>query len=944
MTDPADPDLFPNGASLGFVEDLYARYLSDPASVGAKWRGHFEKLRQEDPFAALPQLGPKREPAGLFRAGGHERRANGLATNGADLALLQDRVDQIIRAYRVRGHLIAHLDPLGLPRPPQPELEMAFYGLAEAHLDRTFSSSTIFGTRSLTLRQMLSRLSNTYCRSIGVQFMHIDDLHVKNWLMERMEGTENRLQLTRGEQVRILTQLTDASLFEEFLQKKFLGAKRFSLEGGESLIPLLHLAIEEAARHGVREIVFGMAHRGRINVLANVLGKRPADIFAEFQDIHPEEQVGRGDVKYHLGYSNDVTTSGGNKVHLTLCFNPSHLEFVNPVALGRMRAKQDRHKDAERTGGMALLIHGDAAFIGQGVAQETLNLSQLRGFRTGGTVHVVVNNQVGFTTPPEEGRSSVYATDIAKFLQIPIFHVNGEDPEAVAQVVRLALEFRAQWKRDVVIDMYCYRRYGHNEGDEPEFTQPLMYKAIHQRKSVRDGYLDRLLSLGEVTREEADHIAEERREVLERDLSDARKPEYTRRKETLGGVWQGYRGGLDHLVPRVRTEIQPAKLGELLERICEYPKGFTAHPKIKRLLAQRVEMAQGQRPLDWASAELLALGSLAELGHRVRLSGQDSKRGTFSQRHAVLFDYETGAQHLSLNHLAPKQGSVEVLNSPLSEIGVMGFEYGYSLDTPDGLVLWEAQFGDFVNVAQVIIDQFLVSAESKWNRLSGLVLLLPHGFEGQGPEHSSARLERFLALCAEDNIQVVNPTTPAQIFNVLRRQVLRPYRKPLVVMTPKSLLRHPRAVSSLEDLAVGHFHRVLGDEGHVKGETIAPKGVRLILLSSGKVYYDLLERREALDARDVAILRVEQIYPLAEDDLRHAVDPYPAKAEVRWVQEEPENMGAWPHLSTRASLHQNALANRPLRGVFRRAAAAPATGSSGAHKLEQEALLQAAFA
>jgi 2-oxoglutarate dehydrogenase E1 component len=942
MSEPENHDPLPNGASLGFVEELYARFLSDPASVDASWRSHFGRL-EGDPFAALPQLGPKRAPAGLFRAGAQERR-NGVAMgSGAELAALQDRVDQLIRAYRVRGHLIAQLDPLGLPRPPQPELEMAFYGLSDEHLDRTFSSSTIFGTRSLTLRQMLQRLHDTYCRSIGVQFMHIDDLHVKNWLMERMEGTGNRLQLTRGEQLRILTQLTDAVIFEEFLQKKFLGAKRFSLEGGESLIPLLHLAIEEAARHGVQEIVFGMAHRGRINVLANVLGKRPADIFSEFQDLHPEEQLGRGDVKYHLGYSNDIETSSGRRVHLTLCFNPSHLEFVNPVALGRMRAKQDRHRDVDRTGGMGLLIHGDAAFIGQGVVQETLNLSQLPGYRTGGTIHVVVNNQVGFTTPPEEARSCTYATDIAKFLQIPIFHVNGEDPEAVAQVVRIALEFRAQWRRDVVIDMYCYRRYGHNEGDEPEFTQPLMYRAIKQRKSVREGYLERLLSLGGVTQQEADRIAEERRDVLERDLTATAEPAFTRAKNELGGVWQGYRVGREHETPRLKAPVEPAKLAELLERLCELPKDFVPHVKVKRLLQQRIEMAHRERPLDWAAAELLAFATLAELGHRVRLSGQDSKRGTFSHRHAVVWDYESGAEYMPLAHISPDQGPVEVLNSPLSEVGVMGFEYGYSLDTPDGLVMWEAQFGDFVNVAQVIIDQFLVSANSKWKRHSGLVLLLPHGFEGQGPEHSSARLERFLSLAAEDNIQVVNPTTPAQIFNVLRRQVLRPWRAPLVVMTPKSLLRHPRAVSTLEELSVGHFHRVLGDEGKVGEAAIDPRGVKTILLCSGKVYYELVERREQLGRTDVAILRLEQLYPLAEDDLRHALDPYPAGAPVRWVQEEPENMGAWHHLLTRKPIHENVLGGRPFQGVYRRAAAAPATGSYGAHKLEQEALLAAAF-
>jgi 2-oxoglutarate dehydrogenase E1 component len=966
----------PNAASLAFVEELYARFLDDPTSVEAPWREYFAGLRRSDEFADRPQLGPARTAPSLFhdssrfrgplpRGGAQGARSATLGTgaaaqgtpaaplNGragllgdreAELALLQDRVDQLVRAYRVRGHLIARLDPLNLPRPPQRELEIAFYGLTERDLDRRFSSSTIYGLESGTLRQILDRLHETYCRSIGVQFMHIDDLSVKNWLTERMESTTNRLVLTRAQQRRILTCLTDAVLSEEFLQKKFLGAKRFSLEGGESLIPLLDLAIEEAARHGVREVVFGMAHRGRINVLANIMGKPMADVFAEFEDTHPEEKLGRGDVKYHLGYSSDRQSEAGHEVHLTLCFNPSHLEFVNPVALGRMRAKQDRYADTERRGGMCLLIHGDAAFIGQGVVQESLNLSQLAGYRTGGTVHVVVNNQVGFTTAPDEARSCTYATDIAKFLEVPLFHVNGEDPEAVAQVVRLALEFRHTFQRDVVIDMYCYRRYGHNEGDEPEFTQPLMYKAIKQRKSVREGYLEQLLKLGGVTRAEADEIEQRRREELERQLAESRQEDFQKRSSSLGGAWAGYRGGLDHEVPRVITDVDPQQLGELLERLCEVPEGFTPHPKINRLLGQRREMAAGDRPLDWATAELLAFATLLVAGHRVRLSGQDSQRGTFSQRHAVLHDFETGARHMSLAHLSPRQGPVEILNSSLSEVGVMGFEYGYSLDSPGALVMWEAQFGDFVNGAQVIIDQFLVSAETKWRRLSGLVLLLPHGFEGQGPEHSSARLERFLGLAAEDNIQVANPTTPAQYFNLLRRQVLRPWRKPLIVMTPKSLLRAASAVSTLAECAVGHFHRVLPDAGRVGEQPIDPARVTRVLLCSGKVYYDLVERREQTGRSDVAILRLEQLYPLTEDDLRHALDPYPQGCEVHWVQEEPENMGAWPWLQTQAQFHRNVLARHPFMGVTRRASAVPATGSPAAHKIEQQALLDRAFA
>jgi len=933
--------------NLAFVEDLYAAFLADPASVEPAWRDFFEGLSVDDPFAARPQLGPVGNSGGLFArmaapdAGG-DASANGapVVTHGAsDVAVLQDRVDQIVRAFRVRGHLLAKLDPLERERPPQPELEPAYYGLTDEDLERTFSSDTIKGTGSMKLRSILERLRNTYCRSIGVQFMHIDDLNVKNWLTARMEASENRVELSRDEQLRVLTCLTDAVIFEDFLQKKFLGAKRFSLEGGESLIPLLDMAIEESAEHGVREVVLGMAHRGRINVLANVMGKPPADIFAEFEDKHAEEMKGRGDVKYHLGYSSDRETRAGHKVHMTLCFNPSHLEFVNPVALGRQRAKQDRYGSGNRNGGMCILIHGDAAFAGQGVIQESLNLSQLDGYSTGGTIHVVVNNQVGFTTSPEEGRSCTYPTDIAKFLQIPIFHVNGEDPEAVMQVIKLATEFRDTWKRDVVIDMWCYRRYGHNEGDEPAFTQPLMYKAIRARKSVREGYLDRLLKLGEITREEADELADKRRAILEQHLTEARSDEDAGNpSDELRGVWSGYRGGFDKDTERVVETLSNSELGRVIEAAATLPEGFTPHPKIERLLEQRREMARGERPIDWATAELAAFGRLIEKGHPVRLTGQDSGRGTFSQRHAQLHDFETGDRIVPVASLAKDDGRFEVYNSPLSEIGVLGFEYGYSMDTPDGLVLWEAQFGDFVNVAQVIIDQFIVSAEAKWNRLSGLVLLLPHGFEGQGPEHSSARLERFLMLAAEDNIQVVNATTPAQYHNLLMRQIVRPWRKPLIVMTPKSLLRLPAATSTLEELGSGIFHRILPD-----ASSVAPENVRRVLMCSGKVYYDLVKRRDEDQIGDVAILRLEQIYPLDPNDIVQALAPYAPDTPVWWVQEEPENMGAWPFLLTRHDRLGQALGNRPIRCIARKRAAVPATGSHAAHALEQAELLERAF-
>jgi len=962
-------------ASLAFLEELFERYQEDPASVPPDWKAYFDAWAAAGSSAPAAANGrpspPARPPSGNGAVSHPAPRMvtpDGIATGHAvavangDLrlpaapageakplplpvasgtageervAFLQDRVDQLVRAYRVRGHLMAEIDPLGRPRPGLPELDPQFYHLTEEDMDRSFSTDTIEGPQSMSLRQIIKRLRNTYCRSIGVQFMHMDDLRVRQWLQVRMEGSENRIQLDRRQQLRIYRQMTTAAVFEEFIQKRFLGAKSFSLEGSESLIPLLEMAIERAAGQEIHDVVMAMAHRGRLNVLANIMGKSPQRIFREFADMDPELHVGRGDVKYHLGHSTDYQAANGRSVHLTLCFNPSHLEFVNPVALGRMRARQDRTGDQARQQGMVIQVHGDAAFAGEGIIQETLNLSELDAYRVGGTLHVIVNNQIGFTTGPMEARSCTYATDVAKMLQIPIFHVNGEDPEAVAQVVSLAMDFRREFQRDVVVDMYCFRRRGHNEADEPAFTQPALYRVIERRPSAHESYLERLLKLGEITAEEAASIVEQQQAKFAADLTAAKSEDYVH-KSDVGGMWAFYIGGREREAADVQTGVRRDLLVDMLERLITLPEGFQPHAKIAKFLEGRRQMAAGTLPLDWSAAEALALGTLATQGLRVRLSGQDSQRGTFSHRHAVIHDAVTDETWCSLEHLAPDQAPVEIYNSPLSEAGVLGFEYGYSLDCPDGLVMWEAQFGDFVNAAQVVIDQFIVSAEDKWNRLSGLVMLLPHGFEGQGPEHSSARLERFLLQAAKDNIQVVQPTTPAQIFHCLRRQVLRVWRKPLVVMTPKSLLRHPGCVSSLEDLATGDFERVIAD-----GSGVDPREVRRVLLCTGKVAYELEKRRQELGRRDVAIIRVEQLYPLPRTHLEAALAGYAAGTPVVWVQDEPENMGAWRFL--RIHLGDKLFDRLPFAGVCRQSAASPATGSKKSHDLEQNELLSAAF-
>ena len=963
--------------SLPFVEALYADFLRDPSSVSAEWRREFEGMKEANGFAARPQLEPSFPRRALYSSAGSRGR-NGSSVNsvldldgtgdaqptapksdenGARLAggavsvsrsgtgarvagvsgignITTPGAFSLIQTYRARGHQAATIDPLGTARPAPSDLDPAFHGFSAADLDRPVDVE-FAGVRGGTLRDLLSRLRATYCGTIGWQYRHIHDPLVLAWIQERIEQPQYRKELTAEERRRILQRLTAAAVFEEFIQKKYIGSKSFSVEGCEALIPLLDEAIDLADQGGVSEIVMGMAHRGRLNVLSNILGKPARRIFHEFNDSDPEMWIGRGDVKYHLGYSSDRTMPSGRTLHLSLCFNPSHLEFVNPVAQGRMRAKQDRVNDEKRERGAVILIHGDAAFAGEGVVQETLNLSQLPAYHTGGTLHVIVNNQIGFTTMPEEGRSSPYASDVARLLQSPIFHVNGEEPEAVARVVRIAMEFRRVFRRDVVIDLYGYRRHGHNEGDEPAFTQPLLYKAIAGRKPVHVLYGERLIAEGIATAEEVEAMARTVRDLLEIELTAARdmKPPPLSDPET--GVWKPYRGGSDATAPDPETGVARKKLERYLDTTSRVPEGFHAHPKIARALELRRQMAQGEKPLDWAAAEAAAFASLVDEGFRVRLTGQDTERGTFSHRHAVLHDVEDGKIYTALRNIGPKQAPFEIANSPLSETAPIGFEYGYSIEWPDGLVVWEAQFGDFANVAQTLIDQFLASGEAKWRRLSGLTLLLPHGFEGMGSEHSSARIERFLQLAARDNIQVAYPSTPAQIFHLLRRQVVRPWRKPLIVMTPKSLLRNPEAVSPIEELATGRFQRLMGDA------QIPPAKTKQILLCSGKLFYELAAVRKERERTDTAILRVEQLYPLADAALEGLLEPYKSGTPVTWVQEEPENMGAWPYL--RARFGATLLGRHPFFVVSRPESPTPASGAHSSHKMEQERLLASAF-
>jgi 2-oxoglutarate dehydrogenase E1 component len=917
--------------NAAYVEGLLEEYLQDPASVPPVWQQYFRGLADGNGESLAASHRPKFKPTSVFNPSGpalSQREAEQSAQ------LFQHRVDQLVVGYRVHGHLAAKLDPLGLaPRNPLP-LNPGHYGLTVADFDREVM--TTFGgrdSRPMLLRELIDRLNRTYCGHIGFEYMHIAERNVREWIQQRIESDDIERSPSRDMQLRILTRLTDAVIFEEFVRKKYLGATTFSLEGSETLVPLLDLALEAAAEDGVIEVVMAMAHRGRLNMLANICGKRPADIFREFDDPYSDWYRGRGDVKYHLGASGDWLAANGSKLHVSLCFNPSHLEYVNPIAMGRIRAKQDRIGDGERRKGMCVLIHGDAAFAGEGVVQETLNLTDLPAYFTGGTLHIILNNQVGFTTGPEEGRSSTYATAVAKMLPVPIFHVNGEYPQSVARVVELAMDFRTAFQRDVFIDLYSFRRLGHNEADEPSFTQPLVYQAIEHRPTVRDSYLKHLLALGKVTDGEATQIADTERADLEKQFNEA-KVSTPAEQPVPAGFWQPYFGGSEP-DDGPETGVPLEQLQKLLERLAHIPEGFHLHKKLQKTIERRQKMAKGEEPLDWSAAEALAFASLAVEGHPVRLSGQDSERGTFSQRHAVLHDIVDNHKYRIFNHLADGQARVDIINSPLCETGTMGFEYGYSLDYPEGLILWEAQYGDFVNAAQVIIDQFISSAEDKWRRLSGVVLLLPHAFEGKGPEHSSARLERFLFLAAEDNLQIVTPSTPAQYFHCLRRQVQRNWRKPLIVLTPKSLLRHPLVTSKLEDLATGRMQRILAD----KREN--PTNTTLVLLSTGKMYYDLVEAREKQGFTNVAILCIDQYYPLRDEVFAKALQDYPAETPVRWIQEEPENMGAWPFWKIRFC--QRLIDRYPFSVEARTASASPATGSNAAHYREHEELIARAF-
>ncbi len=957
------------GINAGLVEELFNQYLENPQSVDSSWRAYFDRETGHSQ-ERNPQT---RTSNGRPNDGSHrsEHEANGDLTQALDRSFAQTivepdshasgdqsllaqaairaRVFQLLNAYRVRGHLFADLDPLGAPLEVHPELDLANFHLSLQDLDKPFPTVDLPGPDVQSLREIIDRLEETYCRSIGVEYTQIEDPEARNWLQERMELTKNRLALSKAQQLRILTKLTEAEVFEQFIHGSYgAGTKRFSLEGAESMMPLLDLLIERAGDQGVEEIVLGMAHRGRLNVLVNIMDKSLREIFAAFEDKNATLSLHGGDVKYHLGYSTDRVTEAGNKVHLTLTFNPSHLEFVNPVVEGRVRAKQDRRTERGMSRVMPLLIHGDAAFIGQGVVAETLNLVNLDGYKTGGTIHLIVNNQIGFTTDPRESRSTRYASDIIRMLKVPVFHVNGEDPEAVAQVALLAIDYRQKFAQDVVIDMYCYRKYGHNEGDEPRYTQPRMYQEIDKKPTVRRIYVDQLNKLGHITEEKAEEIVRKHRATLAATLKEVKENGFTPGRYSMAGVWTPYTGGSDRETPEVPTAVSREKLIALSEKLLEMPEGFRVHPKVLPVLKQRHEKLVAGEPFDWGTGEALAYATLVNQGTPLRLSGQDVKRGTFTHRHAVLFDSESGEAFTPLSRVATPPARLDIYNSPLSEAGVLGFEFGYSLDFPEGLVIWEAQFGDFLNSAQVIVDQFITSCEDKWYRLSGLVLFLPHGYEGQGPEHSSARMERFLQNSAEDNIQVANLTTPAQLFHALRRQIVRPWRKPLVVFTPKSLLRVAatskgphRPVSTIDDLATGSFQRVIPDTlSATSGTTIDPRDVKKVLLCSGKVYYDLAIERDARGIRDTAILRLEQLYPIGKE-LIDALAPYKDGTKLVWVQEEPMNSGAWYFINS--TLPELIGGRLPLSVASRPPSASPATGSGASHRLEQKQVIDDAF-
>ena len=966
------------GGNAAFIENLYARYENDPAAVDGEWKAFFESLRDPSAEVLKSARGPswKRADwpllvrdelvsaldgqwpeAGQPIAGKIQARAQAAGAELTAEAVQRATRDSVralmlIRSYRIRGHYHANLDPLGLEPPKQSEeLDPRSYGFTEADYDRKIFIDGVLGLDFATLREIVAILQRTYCQTLGVEFMHIADPAQKAWIQQRIEGPDKEIAFTREGKRAILNKLIETEGFEKFLDVKYTGTKRFGIDGAESVVPALEQIIKRGGALGVQEIVLGMAHRGRLNVLAQVMGKPHRAIFHEFKggSWTPDEVEGSGDVKYHLGASSDREFDG-NRVHLSLTANPSHLEIVDPVVLGKVRAKQDQRDDkAERTTVLPLLIHGDAAFAGQGVVAECFGLSDLRGYRTGGSLHFIVNNQIGFTTYPRYSRSSPYPSDVAKMIAAPIFHVNGDDPEAVVFAAKIAIEFRQQFHKPVVVDMFCYRRFGHNEGDEPMFTQPLMYRKIRAHPSTVEIYTKKLIAEQVLTEGEVAKMKADWRARLDAEY-EASSGYRANKADWLDGRWAGLKTGGDVEDPRRGdTGVALATLREIGGKITTVPAEFKLHRTIQRFLDQRRNSIETGSGIDWSTGEALAFCALLREGHAVRLSGQDSERGTFSQRHSVLIDQETEGRYIPFNHVAEKQGRFDVHNSMLSEEAVLGFEYGYSLAEPNALTLWEAQFGDFANGAQVLFDQFISSGERKWLRMSGLVCLLPHGYEGQGPEHSSARLERFLQMCAEDNMQVAYCTTPANYFHALRRQLKREIRKPLILMTPKSLLRHKRAVSRLEEMGPDtSFHRLLWDDAQLlpdeKIKLVPDKDIRRVVLCSGKVYFDLYEEREKRGIDDVYLLRVEQLYPFPTKALVQELSRFKT-AEMMWCQEEPRNMGAWFFVEVFLQwvLNQIGATQRRLRYAGRPASAATATGVMSKHQAQLRSLLDDAL-
>ena len=932
------------GGNAPYVEELYEAYLNNPGSVPENWRDYFDRL-QLVPAVDGQESTRDQAHAPVVESFAQRAKANAFlprATGGADLSVArkQVHVQSIIAAYRFLGCRWAELDPLKrTERPAIPGLEPAFYDLTEADMDTVFSATNTYFTKAeqMTLRQIVKALRDTYCGSIGAEFMHVTDPAIKRWMQQRLETSFTNPNFSADKKKHILQRLTAAEGLERFLHTKYVGQKRFSLEGGESFIAAMDELIQRAGERGVQEIVIGMAHRGRLNVLVNTLGKMPADLFSEFEGKHADD-LPAGDVKYHQGFSSDVSTPGG-PVHLSLAFNPSHLEIVNPVVEGSVKARQERRGDAKGDQVLPVLVHGDAAFAGQGVVMETLNLAQTRGYGTGGTVHIVINNQIGFTTSdPRDSRSTLYCTDVAKMIEAPVLHVNGDDPEAVVFATQLALDFRMEFKKDIVIDIVCYRKLGHNEQDTPSLTQPLMYKRIGQHPGTRKLYADKLITQGVITADDAEGYVREYRQAMDAGRHTV-DPVLTNYKSKYAVDWSPFLGR--KWTDAADTAVPLAELKRLAERITTVPEGFQPHAIVEKVLNDRRAMGRGEQNLDWGMGEHLAFASLVSSGYAVRITGQDSGRGTFTHRHAVLHDQKRerwdSGYYVPLQNVSEGQAPFTVIDSVLSEEAVLGFEYGYSTAEPNTLVIWEAQFGDFVNGAQVVIDQFISSGEVKWGRQSGLVMMLPHGYEGQGPEHSSARPERFLQLCADNNMQVVQPTTAAQIFHLLRRQMIRLFRKPLVIMTPKSLLRNKDAGSPLSELAKGAFQTVIGETD----TTLEAGKVKRVLVCSGKVYYELVNARRERGASDTAIIRLEQLYPFPHKALATALKPYTNATEVVWVQDEPQNQGYWFYVQHH--LLENMVDGQKLGYAGRAASASPAVGYCAKHNEQQKALVDAAF-